>query len=112
MLVRGDTVALAAVRDGDDLVAIGRGAVVDGGEHGGWLGVNAVETAPGHRRRGLASDVLAALVDWARGHGADRAFLQVDLANDVARTVYERAGFVAHHTYDYLQAPRPPAGGA
>lgn len=105
MLVRGDTVALAAIRDADEVVAIGRGVIVDAGALGRWLGVNAVETAPTHRRRGLASDVLAALVGWALGHGATRAFLQVDLANDVARTVYERAGFATHHTYLYLREP-------
>ncbi len=105
MLERGGTVGLAAIHDGDEVVAIGRGVVIDGGESGRWLGVNAVETAPSHRRRGLASDVLAGLAAWARGHGADRVFLQVDLANDVARTVYLRAGFVEHHTYAYLHPP-------
>lgn len=103
MLERGEQVALASIHDGDEVVAIGRGAVVGG--PGGWLGVNAVETAPTHRRRGLATDVLAALAAWARDRGAVATFLQVDLANDVARRVYERAGFVAHHTYHYLAAP-------
>lgn len=104
LLERGDHVGLAAVRDGDEVVAIGRGALVDG-PGGPWLGINAVETAPSHRRRGLATDVLAALATWARDRGATAAFLQVDLANDVAHRVYERAGFVTHHTYHYLAAP-------
>jgi len=100
MLTRGDRVGLASVRDGGEVVAIGRGALTDG-----WLGVNAVETVPSHRRRGLAGDVLTALADWARSHGATAGFLQVDLSNEAARRLYERAGFVEHHTYHYLAAP-------
>lgn len=102
MLARGDRVAFAAARSRDgDVVAIGRGVVVDG-----WLGVNAVETVPAHRRRGLATRILAVLVAWARAHGATRAFLQVDLSNDVAHAVYRTAGFVDHHTYRYVLGPR------
>lgn len=101
MLARGKVVALAAVRVDDEVVAIARGVVT-----AGWLGINAVETARTHRRRGLATDLLAALARWGRSNGAQAVFLQVDLANDTALTMYERAGFVEHHTYHYLQ-PSP-----
>ncbi len=104
MLVRGDT-GFASIRHDDDVVAIGRGVVVDDGPHGRWLVVNAIETDPAHRRRGHASDVLAALATWAGRRGADRVVLQVDLTNDVAATVHRRAGFVEHHHYHYLAAP-------
>ncbi len=108
MLTRGDRVGFAAARTRDgDVVAIGRGAVVDG-----WLGVNAVETTPAQRRRGLAMRILGALVTWARGNGAARAFLQVDLSDDVAHEVWRRAGFDDHHTYRYLVGPEPGATSA
>lgn len=100
MLRRGDRVGFASASLDGDVVAIGRGVVVDG-----WLGINAVETAVAHRRRGLATRILEALVDWARARGATRAFLQVDLSNDVAHDVYRRAGFVDHHTYRYVVGP-------
>jgi GNAT superfamily N-acetyltransferase len=103
MLTRGDRVGFAAARTRDgDVVAIGRGVVVDG-----WLGLNAFETATTHRRRGLAMRILGALVTWARGHGATRAFLQVDLSDDVAHEVWRRTGFGDHHAYRYLRGPNP-----
>lgn len=100
LLVRADEVAFAQVVDGDDVVGIARGTVVEG-----WLGVTAVEVAPSHRRRGLATRLLGALATWGRGRGATDAYLQVALDNEVARTMYRRAGFVDHHSYEYLEPP-------
>lgn len=100
LLLRADVVGFAQVVDGPDVVAIGRGTVVDG-----WLGITAVEVAATHRRRGLATAVLAGLAGWAVRHDATDAYLQVDTTNDVAAAMYLRAGFVDHHTYDYVEAP-------
>lgn len=100
LLVRADVVGFAEVVVEGQVVAIGRGTVVDG-----WLGITAVEVHPSHRRRGLATQVLAALAGWARDHGADRAYLQVELTNDVAAAMYRRVGFRDHHTYAYLDPP-------
>lgn len=97
LLVRADVVGFAQVLDGEDVVAIGRGTVVDG-----WVGITAVEVTPSHRRRGLASRVLGALAQWGRGRGATGAYLQVALDHEVALTMYRRAGFVDHHSYDYF----------
>jgi ribosomal protein S18 acetylase RimI-like enzyme len=82
------------------LVAIGRGAISDG-----WLGITLVEVVPELRRRGLARWVLRALVDWAAGHGATDAFLQVEEHNEAARALYRGAGFRLHHTYRYRRHP-------
>ncbi len=100
LLVRADVVAFAQIVDGDDVIGIARGTVVEG-----WLGVTAVEVAPPHRRRGLATRLLGALATWGRGRGATHAYLQVALDNDVARAMYRRAGFVDHHSYEYLELP-------
>jgi GNAT superfamily N-acetyltransferase len=87
-------------RSGDRLIAIGRGAVVDG-----WLGITLVEVVPAERRKGLARQILAALVEWAAGQGAHDAFLQVQEANAAARALYRGAGFRLHHTYRYRRSP-------
>lgn len=104
MLARGERVGFASILHDGHVVAIGRGVVTHG-----WLGINAVEVAPAHRRRGLASDVLAGLATWARGPGVRGVFLQVDLANTTAHAMYRAAGFVDHHVYRYLRPP-PDAG--
>lgn len=99
VLGRGDAVGFAEVVVEGQVVAIGRGSVTDG-----WLGVTAVETAPTHRRRGLASTVLRVLTGWASDRGATDVYLQVDPTNTPAIAMYERAGFTVHHTYRYLVA--------
>lgn len=100
LLERADVVGFAHVRHGDDVVAVGRGTVVEG-----WLGVTAVATDPGHRRHGHATAVLGALGAWGGARGADRAYLQVARDNEVARAMYARHGFTVHHTYEYLDPP-------
>lgn len=100
LLVRADVVGFAQIRDGDDVVAIGRGTVVEG-----WLGITAVEVAPSHRRRGLASRVLGGLARWGQARGATGAYLQVAHDNEIALAWYRRAGFADHHTYDYFDPP-------
>ena len=87
--------------EGGAPAAIGR-AVVDGR----WVCFSAVEVAPEHRRRGLASAVMAALARAAADEGADLAYLQVEADNEAALTMYERLGFSTHHRYHYRRAPQ------
>ena len=95
----GDHVAFARI--GDPVVAIGRAVVT-----GDWMGLQAVEVAPSHRRRGLATRVVDALLDWGASSGALSAYLQTVADNPAALRLYEGYGFVTHHAYRYL---RPPA---
>jgi ribosomal protein S18 acetylase RimI-like enzyme len=67
-----------------------------------WLGLHGVEVDPAHRRRGLAHAVIAALLDWGAERGATTAWLHVETVNAPAITLYERLGFVTHHTCRYL----------
>jgi ribosomal-protein-alanine acetyltransferase len=46
-----------------------------------------------HRRRGLASQLLQALVAIARQRNLERVLLEVRESNHAARACYERAGF-------------------
>ncbi|MEJ6021666.1 GNAT family N-acetyltransferase [Ramlibacter sp. PS4R-6] len=80
------------------------GRVVAGGvlamSHG-WASVHGMRTALSHRRRGLATRVLAAFAREALGHGYERMALQVEVANDAATRVYTRCGFAHAWTYAY-----------
>ncbi len=81
-------------------VARGRAAL-----DGDWVGVHSIEVDPAHRRRGLATVVLAELLDWAASRGATTAWLHVEIDNAGAIALYERLGFDTHHTTRYLAAP-------
>jgi GNAT superfamily N-acetyltransferase len=80
--------------------AVARGVVV-----GGWLVVTAVTVDEGHRRRGLATAVMAALGAWAADRGAPSCTLQVVGTNAPALALYHRLGFTEHHRYHYRLAP-------
>jgi N-acetylglutamate synthase len=86
----------ASVREDGQVIAIGRVAVA-----AGWAGLTAIEVHPGHRRRGLATAVSAALAAEATRRGAFGLYLQVDNDNAAARTVYRGLGFADHHRYHY-----------
>ncbi len=84
----------AAGVDGALVVATGRGVLTDD-----WLGIAAIEVAPTHRGRGLASRVTKALQEWGSRHGARRCYLQVGTDNAAALGLYAALGFTRHHTY-------------
>ena len=71
----------------------------------GWLCVTAVTVDDGHRRRGLATAVMAALGAWARERGGHSCVLQVASSNGGALALYERLGFTEHHRYHYRLGP-------
>ena len=92
--------AFASVRVDGETIAIGRVAAA-----AGWAGLTAIEVAPAHRRRGLATVVTATLAGRAAARGAGHLYLQVEDGNDAARALYRRIGFAAHHDYHYRLAP-------
>jgi GNAT superfamily N-acetyltransferase len=101
VLVRAEDPVFAAVRGGTGRpVAVARGAVADG-----WLCVTAVTVDDAHRRRGLATAVMAALGRWARDRGGHSCALQVAASNAGALALYERLGFTEHHRYHYRLGP-------
>jgi ribosomal protein S18 acetylase RimI-like enzyme len=104
VLTNAEDVVFASVRlepAPAPLAAVARGVLTDG-----WLGVTAVTVAEEHRRRGLATAVMAALQGWAAERGAHSVYLQVAADNTPARALYRRAGFIEHHRYHY----RRPVG--
>ncbi len=86
------------VFDGDELVAVG--LVGPDGEPGDWR-VRGMATAPHARGRGAGTKVLQALVQHALDNGATRLWCN---ARTPARSLYERAGFIA--TSDEFETPR------
>jgi N-acetylglutamate synthase len=92
----------AVLRDGGGrALAIARGSVDEG-----WLGVTAVEVDAGHRRRGLGTAVMRAVLEWGRRHGAVSTYLQVAEENGGALALYDRLGYARHHGYHYVVAPQ------
>jgi predicted GNAT family N-acyltransferase len=82
----------------DELVAVG--LVGPEGEPGDWR-IRGMATAPHARGGGAGTKVLQALVQHAIDNGATRLWCN---ARTPARSLYERAGFIA--TSDEFETPR------
>lgn len=97
----------AAMTEEGDQVLAELGEVASGRAtlDGDWLGLHSLTVAEPHRRRGLGTAVVAALLEWGAEHGATTAWLHVEVDNAPALTLYERLGFRPHHTCRYLAAP-------
>jgi ribosomal protein S18 acetylase RimI-like enzyme len=67
----------------------------------GWVGLTAVHTLPGQRRRGVAQSLLRALARWATEQGIERLYLQVERDNAPARKLYAGLGFTEAYAYHY-----------
>jgi N-acetylglutamate synthase len=86
-------------------VEYGEASVIAHGEaalDGDWLGLHALVVDPAHRRQGLATQVIADLLDWGASQGATTAWLHVETDNEAAIRLYEGLDFVTHHTNRYL----------
>lgn len=92
-----DEVGFASVLRGDTLIAKGRAAYADD-----WVGISNVWVSPSHRRQGLAVVVVGELLGWGAERGATTAYLQTRGDNAGALALYERLGFLTHHSYRYL----------
>ncbi len=88
-----------ALIDGEP-VAIGR-AVADRD----WTGVFNMATTRWARQRGTGRLVLSTIAAWACARDARRLYLQVEKSNDVARRLYQGAGFTELATYHYRVGP-------
>lgn len=96
LTISGDR-ATAAIGDGCDPLGEAQ-AVLDGD----WLGMHDLAVDPGHRRRGHATNLVAAILEWGAEQGATNVWLHVETDNDAARALYEGLGFLPHHRMRYL----------
>lgn len=85
----------SVLRDGH-IVAVGCGVLDDG-----YLGLFDLATRPEHRRQGLATAIMAALLEWGRASRAATAYLLVVADNAPALRLYERCGFREGYQYWY-----------
>jgi N-acetylglutamate synthase len=76
--------------------AIGLGVLTDD-----LLGLYLMRTAPNARRRGLARDLVHALLRWGEARGARTAYLQVEASNTAAVALYQATGFTRAYRYHY-----------
>jgi N-acetylglutamate synthase len=96
-----DRSAFVVQFDNDRLVACGSIAL-----EGKLAGVFGMVTAAEYRGRGVATAIVAKLLDDARAAGAEMAYLQVEADNAPARRAYSKFGFKDCYAYWY----RAPAG--
>ena len=75
----------------------------------GYVGIFSVVTAPDARQRGFARRISNALMTWGQSRGARRAYLQVEVDNLNARTLYQSLGFQKAYDYHYRIAPQSSA---
>jgi ribosomal protein S18 acetylase RimI-like enzyme len=71
----------------------------------GAVGLFDIVTHAGHRRQGLARDIVAGLLARACERGARHAYLQVDRDNTPARRLYAQFGFTERYLYAYRGRP-------
>jgi ribosomal protein S18 acetylase RimI-like enzyme len=89
----------ASIREGDVTIAAGVLALGHG-----WASIHGMRTAQTHRRRALASRILASLARRAVDAGYGEVMLQVERNNVPAQALYARHGFSTAWTYLYWRS--------
>ncbi|MEO3945435.1 GNAT family N-acetyltransferase [Gorillibacterium sp. CAU 1737] len=93
LLSRKEEMRLFACLMGDEaVVAMGMAVLAENA-----AGIYNIVTAPAHRRKGYAEQLMRGLLEEARMRGAESAFLQVLAENEGAVSLYAKLGF--HEAY-------------
>jgi ribosomal protein S18 acetylase RimI-like enzyme len=86
------------VSAGERVVGVLRAALAED-----WVGLSCLMVAPEARRRGIGRLLTERALAAAAGHGARRAFLQVEVENAGAATLYAQQGFRPAERYHYRE---------
>lgn len=97
-----DPEAVQVAAEGPRLVASTATGSGRAGIDGDWLGVHDLHVEAEHRRRGVATRLLRALLDAGAEQGATTVWLHVETDNVPALTLYEGLGLTEHHRCRYL----------
>lgn len=89
--------------DEDDIVAVGRAALVETGRTSTAV-LNAIAVDPAHRRQGWGTAVVSSLLALGAAQGAQRALLEVEANNEAAR-LYRGLGLRRLAGYHYRVRP-------
>jgi ribosomal protein S18 acetylase RimI-like enzyme len=65
----------------------------------GWCGLFSIATASEHRGKGIGTQIVRSLAEWAQQNGAENLYLQVMQNNQPALSLYGKLGF--RHLYEY-----------
>lgn len=71
----------------------------------GHVGLYDIVIAPHLRGLGLGRRLVRALMNWGRGQGAARGYLQVRETNEIARQLYGSLGFETAYRYTHRVPP-------
>jgi GNAT superfamily N-acetyltransferase len=73
---------------------------------GDYVGIFSMRSAERARGKGYASALVAYLLTWGQAMGAKTAFLQVEVANEPAVSIYRKFGFIPQYLYWHRVAPK------
>jgi N-acetylglutamate synthase len=93
--------AFVTIRDSGKPIGFGLGVY-----ERGMVGLFDIVVTPDARGRGVGRALTEAILGWGKDSGAQRAYLNVRRANDVAMKLYSSLGFSEAYTYHYRIPPQ------
>ncbi|MBI3429568.1 MAG: GNAT family N-acetyltransferase [Actinobacteria bacterium] len=87
----------ASLRINRELVAVGRASNFEK-----WTVLTRLFVRPDYRGEGIGRELILFILHDAQRLGATKVILQVDSKNAKAISLYDKAGFRLHHTYEYF----------
>lgn len=68
------------------------------------LGLFDIAVADELRGKGVGTAITESILQWGRGMGAERAWLQMEVSNSAASHIYSKLGFAEIYRYKYMRS--------